>query len=560
MKIREKAGVLWGRIRGRKSVKFIVIGVVAVAVAVVGVIELTGSRAAGAGVTYEVVSLTTGTLQKTVSGSGTLQSGSDTAVLAPVDLGVTSVAAGAGDSVKAGDVIANIDASTLASSISALRSEIKSLDRTINSLSADSDSYDIITSTLAGRVKAVYAKAGDSPGTVQAQNGGLLVISTDGRLKFSFTAEKETALSAGDTVSVSVADDGTYTGTVRKVSADKKTITVTVTDNGPKVGAKATAKLDGKTLGSGKLSISSPAAVTASGGTVSKVYVEENDKVYSGTSLVKVTGLPDSEEYQSTVSQRAAKAELLVYAQQIQEAGAIVAPSDGIITAMALQENATARSGASMFTLSSTGTLAMTVAVDELDINSVAVGQAATVSVDAVTGKTYNATVKSISQVGTSSNGVTTYDVSLTLTDADDTLRIGMNATATIVIEEATDALMVPLAALQSQGGEQYVYVYTGSLPGDTSQDPGTKTTVTTGLSNDAYAEVQSGLTADDKVVVVTVASSDSESSESAGMNFGGLSGMSGGMGGRMMNQGGSPPDMGGDSGGGNSGGSAPGN
>ncbi len=523
MKIREKAGVLWGRIRGRKSVKFIVIGVVAVAVAVVGVIELTGSRAAGAGVTYEVVSLTTGTLQKTVSGSGTLRSGSDTAVLAPVDLGVTSVTAAAGDSVKTGDVIANIDASTLASSISALRSEIKSLDRTINSLSSDSDSYDVITSTLAGRVKAVYAQAGDSVGAVQAEKGGLLVISTDGRLKFSFTTEKETSLSVGDTVSVSVVEDGTYTGTVRKVSDDKKTVTVTVTDNGPKVGAKATAKLDGKTLGTGQLSISSPAAVTTPGGTVSKVYVEENDKVYSGTSLVKVTGLPDSEEYQSTVSQRAAKAELLVYAQQIQEAGAIVAPRDGIITEMALQANTTAKSGSSMFTLSSSGTLAMTVAVDELDINSVAVGQKATVSVDAVTGKTYNATVKSISQVGTSSNGVTTYDVSLTLTDADDTLRIGMNATATIVIEEATDVLMVPLAALQSQGGEQYVYVYTGSLPGDASQDPGTKTTVTTGLSNDAYAEVKSGLTADDKVVIVTVASSESESSESAGMNFGGL-------------------------------------
>ncbi len=35
---------------------------------------------------------------------------------------------------------------------------------------------------------------------------------------------------------------------------------------------------------------------------------------------------------------------------------------------------------------------------------------------------------------------------------------------------------------------------------------------------------------------------------------------MSGGMGNRMMNQGGAPPDMGNDSGGGNSGGNAPGN
>ncbi|MFZ5974676.1 MAG: efflux RND transporter periplasmic adaptor subunit [Bacillota bacterium] len=544
MKIKETGKKLLGRLKNKKSGKFLIIGVLAVALVTVGVITFAGSNtAANASVTYQVVSLKTGDLQKYVSGSGTLAAGTETSVLAPVALSITSIVAESGESVQAGDVIANIDIATLDSEISALRSEIKSLDNTIKNLSADNDSTDIITSSMPGRVKQIYAKAGDEVNTVLTENGALLVLSTDGKLKFSFTLKEATTLEIGDTLDVTIPNVDTYEGTVQGVSSDRKTVTVTITDNGPKVGAKATAALDGTTLGAGTLAINHPITVTASGGTVSKLYVDENDKVYSGTSLLKVKNLPDSEDYASTVAQRTAKANALVYAQQIQAAGALVAPRDGIISSSSLKTNGSVNKGASMFTLSSSKTMDLTVSIDELDISSISVGQTATVSVDAVSDKTYNATVKSISQVGTASNGVTNYDVKLSLPDADDALRIGMNATATIVTEESKNVLMVPLSALQSNGSEQYVWVYTGSLPSDTSQDPGQKVTVTTGLSNDSYAEVKSGLTSDDQVVVVTVKSTSSDST-SGNMNLGGLSGMTGPQGGGMQrNDGGAPPD-----------------
>ena len=531
MNLKETGKKLFVSLKHKKTAKYLIIGVVAVALVTAGVITFTGKNtAANAGVTYQVASLQTGTLQTTVSGPGVLAAGSESPVLAPVALSVTSVVAEEGESVAAGDVIARVDVSTLASSVAALRSGIESLDSTIANLSAGQDSADTITSSMSGRVKTICAAAGDNVNAVQTKNGALIVLSTDGKLTFSFTVEKETALAVGDTVDVTVPDVDVYEGTVQSVSNDKKTVSVTITDNGPAVGAKAIATLDDATLGSGTLAINHPITVTAPGGTISNVYVEENDKVYSGTSLLKVVNLPDSENYASTVAQRTETAEQLVYAQQIQDAGALVAPQSGIISSSSLKDNGSVKEGALMFTLSSKNTMTLTVSVDELDISSISVGQKATVSVDAVSDKTYNATVKSISQVGSVSNGVTTYDVTLALTNADDSLRIGMNATADIVTEESSDVLMVPLSALQAADREQYVWVYTGALPSDTSQDPGQKVAVTTGLSNDSYAEVKSGLTADDQVVIVIVTSVDTESMTTGGMNLGGLSGMTGGV------------------------------
>jgi RND family efflux transporter MFP subunit len=193
-----------------------------------------------------------------------------------------------------------------------------------------------------------------------------------------------------------------------------------------------------------------------------------------------------------------------VYAHQVQDAGALVAPCDGIIISSVLKMNLPVKAGAAMFTMSSGSALSLNAAVDELDIVSVSEGQSAEILVDAVPDRKYSGTVQSISRVGEAVNGVTTYDVRISI-DGDDDLRIGMNATAGIVAEERADVLMVPLSALQDRGAEEYVWVYTGALPDDPAQDPGKRTAVKTGLSNGYYAEVTGGLGAKDQVVIVTV-------------------------------------------------------
>ena len=123
----------------------------------------------------------------------------------------------------------------------------------------------------------------------------------------------------------------------------------------------------------------------------------------------------------------------------------------------------------------------MVVQIDELDISSVEVGQEASIAMDALEDKTYTGEVTQISQIGSTNSGVTTYSVTLRLT-ADEELKIGMNGTATIVVEKVEDAVLVPLQALQTSRENSM----SGKKDDTTDEDagnPGTKTVVTTGLS-----------------------------------------------------------------------------
>ncbi len=235
MDLKEKGRRLREKLRSKKTAKILVAAAVVAALAAAGIISLTGrSATANAEVVYQVASLKTGTLKKTVSGSGTLEAASETPVLAPVALSVTAVRIEEGQSVRSGDVVADIDVSTLYTAVSALRAEIDSLDRRIANLSSGSDSAETVKAPVSGRVKQAFVQPDDEVNDVLAQKGALLVISADGRLSFSFTLKRTPPPRRARRLRVTVQDAGTYDGTVQAIATDKKTLTVTITDDGPK--------------------------------------------------------------------------------------------------------------------------------------------------------------------------------------------------------------------------------------------------------------------------------------------------------------------------------------
>lgn len=116
---------------------------------------------------------------------------------------------------------------------------------------------------------------------------------------------------------------------------------------------------------------------------------------------------------------------------------------------------------------------------------------------------------------------------------------IGMTAAATINVSESDNAVLIPLSALQEEGGQSFVYTSTdsqGNLSG--------KTQVETGLSNETQVEITSGLSEGDTVYY------ESTSASSDGDNVNIMMGDDSDIGGGDM--GGGP---GGDSDGGNGGG-----
>ena len=148
--------------------------------------------------------------------------------------------------------------------------------------------------------------------------------------------------------------------------------------------------------------------------------------------------------------------------------------------------------------------LCFELSVDELDVKKVEVGQEVEITADAVEGKTYTGIVENVSVNGTvGTNGVTTYPAKVRIQDADDKLLPGMNIDAVITVEKAENVIAVPLRAV-NRGNTVYVK---GNKSDDTDKAPeGFKTVqVETGISDDNYIEIKSGISENDTVYVTPI-------------------------------------------------------
>lgn len=209
-----------------------------------------------------------------------------------------------------------------------------------------------------------------------------------------------------------------------------------------------------------------------------------------------------------------------------------------------------------LFTISPDDTMTLDVSVDELDINSVEIGQEAVVTFDAIENEEFTGEVTEIGNTASVNGGVAKYTVSISVSKDED-MKQGMNASATITIENRENVITIPVNALQEKGDKVFVYTKEdedGNLSGETE--------VTTGLSDGTTVEITKGLSEGDTVYYNKAGSSDSGNSNDGGMpdGMGDFGDMSGGPGGNSDsgNSGGPGGNGGGPGGDGNGDGTPP--
>ncbi|MCP5156415.1 MAG: efflux RND transporter periplasmic adaptor subunit [Ectothiorhodospiraceae bacterium] len=95
--------------------------------------------------------------------------------------------------------------------------------------------------------------------------------------------------------------------------------------------------------------------------------------------------------------------------------------------------------------------------VDEADVGRLAEGQPATFAVDAYPERRFPARIRDIRYAPETIQGVVTYKAVLAIDNGELLLRPGMTATAEITVQEVTDALLVPNAALRFEPPAQPV-------------------------------------------------------------------------------------------------------
>lgn len=224
----------------------------------------------------------------------------------------------------------------------------------------------------------------------------------------------------------------------------------------------------------------------------------------------------------------------------------ITAPMDGTVVGLLVEVGQSinaAQSSPTIVKLADLSTMIVRAGISEADVPNVEPGQRAYFTILGAPDDAIDATLLSIepapedfqtstsTSASTSSSSAVYYNGVLSVPNADGNLKISMTAQVTIVIDEVSNALLVPSSAVTTgPRGGSVVEIYdpeTGSI---------SPHRVTTGLDNKVMVEIRDGLNEGD--LVVTTGTGATSPRSSSGNRSGGAMGG----GGLFVGGGGGPP------------------
>lgn len=488
-----------------------VVCVAAVAAAVL--LPKNSKKAVQASTQYMEAALERRDITNTFSGSGTISAANTYTVKSLVKGTVLTADFEVGDTIEKGTVLYTIDSSDVATSVEKAQLALEQAQRSYD----DTADAQYIRSVIGGTVASIKVKAGDyvtagqEIATVRDDSSLLLTL--------EFPAADASGFAVGQAAEVIL--NGTFetlSGTVQAVAGTDtissgnllvRTVTIAVKNNGSLTTAQAaSAIINGvSALASARFDYQHQQTVTATtSGTVAAVCVKEGTAIEANTAIVQLSGTELSRQVQSAADSLLNAQLSMSDTQKQMENYTITSPISGTV----IQKNVKAgdtvgtdtTASETLCTIYDLSYLVMVINVDELQVSDVSVGQSVQVTADAVPDKTYTGTVTRVSMKGTSSGGTTTYPVTVRI-DETEGLRPGMNANAEIVTAEAGNALAVPNAAIVRGG---YVLV-TKDSPSAANADPDMTAPegyvyvpVKTGVSDDDYTQIISGVTGNDTV------------------------------------------------------------
>ena len=183
----------------------------------------------------------------------------------------------------------------------------------------------------------------------------------------------------------------------------------------------------------------------------------------------------------------------------------VYSPINGIVIAVYAKKNSPVSVTAPLFLLApSLSRLLLTISIDESDIGFIKPGQQVIFSVSAFPEKKFTGTISQVRINPVKSGGLVTYQSLVLCDNSEVLLRPGMTATATVIVEEKKDVLMVLNQAFSISPDDD-----TDTKPNDAKKTVWKKTgmsfsliEVKTGLQGDMYTEITDGLKEKDEVLV----------------------------------------------------------
>jgi len=179
----------------------------------------------------------------------------------------------------------------------------------------------------------------------------------------------------------------------------------------------------------------------------------------------------------------------------------IYAPISGFVSQVTTQEGETVVAGLSavnLITVIDATKLEMWIYVDETDVGRVKPGMKVEYWVDAYRDKRFSGTVSLIYPQPEIKENIVYYLAILKIDPKDTTfLKPEMTTHVRIIIDEKTDVIVVPNGAIRFEEGKNVVYVR--------SKDKAERRAVTTGIRDDRFTEIISGVSEGERVIIPAV-------------------------------------------------------
>jgi len=416
---------------------------------------------------YKEVEVERRNIERSITGSSSLQPANSYSVSSRYEGEITADYIEEGDTVTKGQELYIIDSSDIENSDSLL-----------------------ITAPVSGYISSLSIKQGDSVKTNQVV--AQIVDDSQLTITFNFSSVDASNIKAGQSATLIL--DSTFEeieGTVDSVSLvseagnnNMRTKSVTISVQNP-------GSLDSSYLATAKIGdavsinpayfeyVSSKSVVAEASGDVYKIYAEKGTRVTKGSLIASLSDASDNLH-------------------------SITSPIDGSVVDKTFKQGENASSSRTLCVIYDLSYLEMSLSVDELDIADVSVGQEVQITADAREGQKYTGYVSKVSIAGSNNNGTATYPVTVRIDDYGDLLP-SMTADATIYMTQEQNVIAIQSSAVQ-RGNTVLITADspTAKTLAEQGQEPNEDgyytATIETGISDDTYIQVISGLQDGDKI------------------------------------------------------------
>ena len=486
----------------------------AIVAAVLFVGPASGSQAA----VTRTATVAQGVVQSTVSGSGNLQA------LSQLNLGfktsgtVTHIYVTQGQQVAQGQLLATRDPQSAEVTLEQAKATLQSAEANLakeeetdgeSSTAGGSSAGNAATASAASVSATSAAPAAATPTTTTPASTTPATTTPSASAPATTAPAKRTAptkTTPRKTTSTSTAPAGAEKEAEKEKTREKESIS-TATREANLASARAAVKSDALTAQSDEQAVQNTKLYAPESGTIVSLSGQVGEVVSaSGTTRASSASSSSGSGSSGTGA-----------------TGASAAGRSATGASSASSSSSSSNSSSSFAVLSDLSSMQLVVALSESEIGHVKDGQIATVTVEALEGRKLAAHVSEVALTSTSTSGAVSYDVTFQLDQMEAGLKLGMSATAEVVVKQA-EGINVPTSAISAdsvtveRAGKQV------------------RQRVVTGLAGNTSTIVLSGLKAGE-TVVLPAASSTSSSASSLTSRLGarlgaGGAGAAGGLGG----------------------------